>query len=298
MGKYSIKEVEQLTGVKAHTLRIWEQRYNAVQPHRTKTNIRYYDDEQLKFLINVSLLLKHGRKVSNIFKLSANQMKDELNSLGASGLPGDKFLEVICDSLVLNMMELDEVGFETKLSKAILRYGFEESMQKVIIPFLEKVGILWATNEINVAQEHFISNLIRRKLFVAIDGLSEPSDDAKKFILFLPEGELHEIGLLFCYYAIKRRGYKVIYLGQSVPMSDLSKIENVYQTDYLLSYFTINLENNGVQNSLEYLSTQFPGKEIFVAGPLAMRIPKEASSSIRFFPGSKALLEHMDALGV
>lgn len=270
MGQYSIKDVEQLTGVKAHTLRIWEQRYQTVQPHRTETNIRYYDDEQLRFLINVALLLKHGRKVSKIFQLTGEQMHNEIKNLRTATVSSDKYDLMMVDRLVLSMIDLDEVEFDRILTEVVVKYGFEDTMLKVIIPFLEKVGVLWATGEVNVAQEHFISNLIRRKLMVAIDGLDPVvNTDAKKFILFLPEGELHEIGLLLAQYMIKRRGHKVIYLGQSVPMEDLTKVHEVYKADVLLTYFTIHLENQGVVNCLQGLMRFFGDRKVMLCGPVA-----------------------------
>lgn len=269
MGQYSIKDVEQLTGVKAHTLRIWEQRYHKVQPHRTDTNIRYYDDDQLRFLINVSLLLKHGKKVSKVFQLSVDQMRDEIKNLKGVSIAADKFDQLMIDRLILSMIDLDEPEFDRILSEVIIKYGFEDCMVRVVVPFLDKVGILWATAEISVAQEHFISNLIRRKMMVAIDGLQHPLPDAKKFILFLPEGELHEIGLLLAHYMIRRRGYQVIYLGQSVPMQDLVKVQHIYHADFLLTYFTIMLENEGVLNCLQGLMRHFGDRMVYLCGPVA-----------------------------
>lgn len=272
MGQYSIKDVENLTGVKAHTLRIWEQRYQSVLPHRTDTNIRFYDDEQLRFLINVALLLKHGKKVSKIFKLTGDQMRSEIINLKTVSVAPGKYDSLMVDRMVLSMIDLDEVEFDRVLSEVVLKFGFEDAMLKVIVPFLEKVGVLWATGEVNVAQEHFISNLIRRKLMVAIDGLNAVGVDAKKFILFLPEGELHEIGLLLAQYMIKRRGYNVIYLGQSVPMDDLVKVHEVYKADFFLTYFTIHLENQGVINCLQGLMRFFGDRKVFLCGPVAKEL--------------------------
>lgn len=280
MAQYSIRDVEQLTGVKAHTLRIWEQRYNSVQPHRTDTNIRYYDDEQLKFLINVALLMKHGKKISRIFELSVDQMKLELRNLNTSSIPGEKYAHLMADSLVMSMLELDESEFEKCIADATVKYGFEDCMLKVVIPFLSKVGILWATNDINVAQEHFISNLIRRKLLVAIDGQQTKLKNAKKFLLFLPEKELHELGLLFAHYMIKRRGHEVMYLGQSVPMADLIKVNDIYIADYLLTYVTIQQEHLGVDDLIKELSAHFSSNTVFFCGPLTYGIELAPGSNI------------------
>ncbi len=281
MAQYSIKEVEQLTGVKAHTLRIWEQRYQSVQPHRTGTNIRFYDDEQLKYLINVSLLMKHGKKISRIFELSGDQMKFELRNLNTHSIAGDKYAQLMADALVISMLELDEVDFEKNIADATLKYGFEDCMMKVVIPFLSKVGILWATNEVNVAQEHFISNLIRRKLLVAIDGSQVVVEPQKKFLLFLPEKEMHEIGLLFAHYLIKRRGHHVMYLGQSVPMTDLCKVDEIYKADHLLTYVTIQQEGDGEQLLVNGLEEAFQGKPVYFCGPIANTLQLKSQSNIK-----------------
>jgi DNA-binding transcriptional MerR regulator len=281
VAQYSIKDVEQLTGVKAHTLRIWEQRYNSVQPYRTDTNIRYYDDQQLKFLINVALLMKHGKKISKIFELSGDQMKFELRNLNTNSLSGDKYAQLMTDALVISMLELDEVNFEKNIADATLKYGFEDCMMKVVIPFLSKIGILWMTNEVDIAQEHFISNLIRRKLLVAIDGNQVIAEPQKKFLLFLPDKETHEMGLLFAHYLIKRRGHHVMYLGQSVPLSDLSKVDKIYKSDYLLTYVTISQEGQGEQVLVNGLEEAFPGKPIYFCGPVGATLQLRSESNIQ-----------------
>jgi DNA-binding transcriptional MerR regulator len=269
VAQYSIKDVEQLTGVKAHTLRIWEQRYQAVQPHRTDTNIRFYDDEQLKFLLNVSLLMKQGRKISKIFGLSPHEMKAELNNLGSQFTSNEKYVQLMAEALVLSMIELDEAQFERIIADVTLKCGFEDCMVKVVIPFLSKVGILWATNEINVAQEHFISQLIRRKIIVAIDGFAGTTQHPKKFMLFLPEGEMHEIGLLFAHYLIKKRGHQAIYLGQSTPLDDLQKVDAIYEPDFLLTYFTVQWSNDNFESYIQKLTHQFKNRQILLCGPQA-----------------------------
>lgn len=269
MGQYSIKDIEKLTGIKAHTIRIWEQRYGLVEPHRTDTNIRYYDDDQLKTLLNVSMLVKHGKKISKIAKLSPDLLHQEVHSLIKS--PADKtdFFQIQIDSLIVCMIELDEVRFEKIISTATLRYGFETVMAEIIIPFLLKVGILWATEEINVAQEHFISNLIRRKLIVAIDAIIPNPDYTKKFLLFLPEGEMHELGLLFAKYLVKSRGFKTIYLGQSVPLQDVLKLREYYRPDYILTYFTLTHDAEKMNQYVQGLLNTFQKETMLLCGPQA-----------------------------
>src|SRR6185436_6119767 len=196
MGKYSIKELEQLSGIKAHTIRIWEKRYTIINPERTATNIRFYSDENLKKIINVSLLNNHGFKISKIADMSLTEISDKILVLSEAKTEAHIYI----DQLVVSMVDLDEEKFEKILNKLIDKFGFERSITEVVYPFMEKIGVLWQTGTITPAHEHFISNLIRQKLITSIASLPIPSNKSKKAILFLPEGELHEIGLLFYHY--------------------------------------------------------------------------------------------------
>ncbi len=269
MGQYSIKEIEQLTGIKAHTIRIWEQRYGFVEPHRTETNIRFYDDEQLKLLLNISALIRNGRKISHVSKLSKDDIKQELQQLTSQSDQEQDYYSLQVDALIVAMIDIDEARFEKVISSCTLRYGFESVMIHLLIPFLHKVGLLWTTGEINVAQEHFITNLIRRKLLVAIDGHVGKRLQKQKFILFLPDGELHEIGLLFAKYLIRSRGFPLIYLGQSVPMHDLHAICKSYNPDFLLTYFTVGYKADQVREVVQEISETYPKTKFIISGPLA-----------------------------
>ena len=194
MAQYSIKEVETLSGVKAHTLRIWEQRYHLLTPERTDTNIRFYSDEQLRMLLNIATLNRNGMKISKIAGLEKGALNQEVLKVFESANQPDNLL----DSLIHSMLDFDERRFEKTLSDAILKIGFDDAFVKLLFPFLIRTGILWATGAVRIVQEHFITNLIRRKIYVAIDSVFvEPNKQSKKFILFLPEGETHDLLLLF-----------------------------------------------------------------------------------------------------
>jgi len=224
MANYSIRDLEKLSGIKAHTIRIWEKRYQLIQPRRTSTNIRYYSDNELKKLLNISILHRHGYRISKIAQLDNDEIHERIREITNEGCD---FISQV-ENLVIAMIELDENKFEKILSKSIIRIGFEETIIKLVYPLFEKIGILWVTGTINPAQEHFMSNLIRQKLVSAIDGqISSDSSASKKFILFLPEGELHELGLLFYSFMLKKSGHQVIYLGQSVPFHDLIEINEI-----------------------------------------------------------------------
>jgi DNA-binding transcriptional MerR regulator len=263
MSNYSIKDLEQLSGIKAHTLRIWEQRYNIISPKRTDTNIRTYDDVDLKLVLNISLLKDHGFKISEISKMSTGEMTHEVITISDRKLNYPDQIH----ALTISMIDLDEDRFEKIISTNILQFGFENTMIYIIYPFLSRIGTLWVTGSIGPAQEHFMSNLIRQKIIVAIDGqVNKQRATAKKYMLFLPEGELHEIGLLFANYVIRTRHNKVVYLGQSLPLRDLEFAYDVHKPDYLFTSITSSPSNHEVQPFVDKLATLFPNTQLLFTG--------------------------------
>lgn len=261
---YSIKDLEQITSIKAHTLRIWEKRYQIVSPQRTPTNIRYYTDDDLKRLLNISILNRNGHKISHLAKLSEEDLNEKILTLNSQNFDTDIHLE----NLVVAMIDLDETKFEKELSKLILNWGFEQSFNQVLIPLFDKIGLLWQIGTINPAHEHFMSNLIRQKLIVAIDGIipDKVPKNIKSFILYLPEGELHEIGLLYYSYIIQKMGHKVIYLGQMVPFDNVLQIAEAHNPDGFITIMTSNFSMSDIDDHLQQLAKQFAGKQIMVSG--------------------------------
>jgi len=276
MSSYSIKDLEHLSGIKAHTLRIWEQRYNLVEPKRTDTNIRYYDDADLKLILNVALLNNNGLKISKIAKMSHEEIRDKVIEL----TEGTLAYEDQVYALTVSMIEIDEEGFNRILSINQRSMGFDETMLRVIYPFLAKIGLLWQIGSITPAQEHFISNLIRQKLIVAIDQYVYQGG-GKKFLLFLPEGELHEISLLFAAYLIKREGHKVIYLGQSTPQGDLEEVYKYHQPEYLITVVTTSPELDSLQDYLVDLSKTFSKSQIIISGYQVLRADLKLPGNIK-----------------
>ncbi|MDL5049906.1 MerR family transcriptional regulator [Oscillatoria amoena NRMC-F 0135] len=267
MTRFSIKDIECITGIKAHTLRIWEQRYNLVVPKRTDTNIRYYDDEDLRFILNVSILNNYGIKISEIAKMSRDKIREMVLLVSEKDSPHSAQVK----ALISAMFSLDEQGFNTILSSNILKLGLEETITQVVFPFLHQIGVLWMTEAVHPAHEHFITNLIRQKLYVAIDAQTgKQHPDAKKFLLFLPEGESHEIGLLFANYYLRARGHRVVYLGQNLPYDDLNKLFDFYEPDYVLSSITSSLAEQGVQEFIDKLSKFWPDTTILLTGYLVL----------------------------
>lgn len=263
MGTYSIKDLEKLSGVKAHTIRIWEQRYDLLQPLRSDTNIRSYDDQQLKKLLRLNILYNNGHKISKIADLTERQITDKIEGL----LTKSDAENSVVESLTISMIDMDEGRFENVLSNYISSHGFDEFMVKIAYPFLDRIGVLWVTNVINPAQEHFISNLIRQKIVAAIDDLGPCKDpNAKTCIAFLNEAEMHEIGLLYYSYQLKKHGFKVIYLGQMVPFDDLIDSMDAHSPDYLLTSFVNQTELGWVDNYLKRLLDRDKSVEILSSG--------------------------------
>jgi MerR family transcriptional regulator, light-induced transcriptional regulator len=263
MASYSIKELENLSGIKAHTIRIWEKRYSIIKPARTDTNIRYYCDSDLKRLLNIAMLNRVGIRISDISKLSDTEITDKVMSVSADSTSSESNIE----NLIIAMVEMDEYKFDKILSRFIMHEGFENTVIKVIFPFFEKIGLLWQTGSINPAHEHFVSNLFRQKLMVAIDNIVVPdSQAAQKFVMFLPEGEYHELALLFYNYLIKKSGRLVYYLGSSMPYNDVLETSKMVKPDYLFTSLTSSLNIEEVSDYLKQLSESFPFQKIFVTG--------------------------------
>jgi DNA-binding transcriptional MerR regulator len=277
MAHYSIKDLERISGVKAHTIRIWEKRYGIVEPKRTESNIRFYCDTDVKKLMNVSILLHHGYKISKLACLDAVDLSRKVLEVTMISNAQDSQIE----NLVVAMIEMDESKFEKILNMSIMKEGFENTVFKVLYPFFERIGILWQAGSINPSHEHFISNLVKQKIYVAIDSVPVPSgNETKKFLLFLPEWELHDLGLLVYDYLIKSRGFKVIYLGQNVPEDDVCSVTDFLQPDYFLIAFSNAVEKENLEAYVLRMAARYPGKKIYITGYQANNITCELPSNV------------------
>ncbi|SMG27750.1 DNA-binding transcriptional regulator, MerR family [Marivirga sericea] len=291
MSSYSIKDLEHLSGIKAHTLRIWEQRYNFIEPKRTETNIRYYSDEDLKLVLNISTLKENGYKISKIAKMSEKELGQEVLKIAETNL---RFPDQI-NSLTLSMIDMDEDRFESILNNNILKYGFERTMLNVIYPFLAKIGMLWQTGSILPAQEHFISNLIRQKMTVAIDGQYVTERESKgKWLLYLPEGELHELSLMFASFLLRARKFKVIYLGQNLPKSDLYSVREIHEPDYVLTICTAAPKKSEVQEYIDEVADLFSSATLFVGGFQVIGQDIKRKKNVEFIMKMEDLLDFIN----
>lgn len=255
--------MEKLSGIKAHTLRIWEQRYDIIEPRRTKTNIRYYLDEDLKLILNIALLNKNGIKISKIAKMSKEEIAEKVAAISEVNFEYGTQL----DALTISMIEMDEYKFERIVSTNIQQLGFERTMLEIIYPFLDKLSVLWLTGSINPVQENFMSYLIRQKIIAAID--KEPlvsGRNVSKFLIYLPEGEKQELSMLFMHYLLKSRRNHVIYIGQDISLADLKDACNIHKPDFIFTMITEIFAREPVQQYIDRLSSNFKDCHILLSG--------------------------------
>lgn len=265
MNLFSIKDIENLSGIKAHTWRIWEQRYGLELAQRRDSNHRYYNSENLKHLLRISYLYHQGIKISRIATLNDQQkIQLTLNSLSED----DKYGFFIAQ-LVESSLELNDEKFHRTLNEALKMYELEDVYVKIVVPYQQKIGLLWLTNHVLPAQEHFTSNIIMKVLATAIDKLPlvENRNKDASLVLFTPENELHEIPLYFVYYLLKKQGKKVAYFGSNVSMSILESYTAVKDCTQLFFFLTTNLTSITPGEYLMMLSDRFPDKAIVMSGP-------------------------------
>ena len=249
---FSIRDLENLTGIKAHTIRIWEKRYNLLSPERTTTNIRTYSLGSLQKLLNITLLYNNGFKISKIAKLKEDEIPIKVQEIMA--IQNSK--SHVLNAFKLAMINFDQNRFAQTFNSLLADYSFRNIFKDYFIPLLNELGLLWQTDTITPAHEHFITGLIKQKIQVNIEKLqlNEPTKTDKTFVLYLPEGEIHEIGLLYLNYEIVLHGYKSIYLGQSIPLDNLGEIIGFVDNIHFVSYFTVAPEKEKIDKYIEELS--------------------------------------------
>ncbi|HET9746178.1 MAG TPA: MerR family transcriptional regulator [Chitinophagaceae bacterium] len=292
MTKFTIKDLENLSGIKAHTIRIWEQRYSFLKPGRTDTNIRYYSNDDLKTILNISLLNKYGFKISHINKMSAADVQARVAGLNIDHAHEER----IVNELIQKMVDLDTAGFEKIVEKQIAANGIEKAIIKTIFPFFERIGILWQTGNINPAQEHLTTNIIRQKLIVGIDQAKPLVKTNKSFLLFLPEREHHELGLLLVYYLLKKRGANVFYIGANVPLKDAQFIAEAKKPDYIYIHLTSCSPGFNFSKFLSQMSEKIPRPRIIISGDPTLGYKKSLPKNVEFKHSLPELVEFISSL--
>lgn len=263
---YSISDLEQLSGIQAHTIRMWEQRYNALEPHRSAGNTRYYDDEHLVKLLNIVSIHQKGLKISKICALSQDAIHNLIEEDIQETVSKNQQFEFYITQLLNFGMSYNEAAFDNLLSKCINDNTLTETYSSVIFPMLVRLGLMWRKDSICAAQEHFLTNIIRQKICAAINDLPVPSSDKKTWVLFLPQDEEHEIGVLFANYLLRQAGKRVIYLGSRVPLSSVKEVVKLNKVDSLMLFMVQAKLTNEAQKYIDEISVAFKKTKIYLAG--------------------------------
>ncbi len=292
MAVYSIKDLEKLSGIKAHTIRIWEKRYQLLNPKRTDTNIRYYVDEDVKILLNAALLNRNGYRISKIACMDKEQLNDAVLKISAK----EDNTEVQSDALTLAMLEMDEVKFDATIQMKIEEIGFKQTMLEVILPFLNRLSVLWMTGSIMPVQENFIAGLIRQKIYVAIDQLPPHPRNAPPFMLFLPEGETQELSMLFIHYLLRAEDFHVINLGQNVSLEDLKQACKIRQPKYVFTLLNTALMKKSVKEFIDELSLYCRFCEIIVSGVQVSRHNIKSQKNYVVLASLDEIMDHINQL--
>lgn len=291
---FSIKDLENLSGIKAHTIRIWEKRYNVLQPMRTDTNIRLYDLASLQKLLNITLLHDYGYKISKI----ASYSEDKIPSLVREIISSKNAKSHAISAFKMSMMNYDEELFLNTYNWLIAEKSFKEVFHEVFIPLLEELGLLWQTDTITPAHEHFISYLIKQKLLTnteKLQGFKRTKVDTV-FVLSLPLNEIHELGLMYLNYEILLHGYKTIYLGESMPIDNLKDLKKHFHSIVFVSYLTVQPERDAVNDYVDKMAEELldENTKLWYLGRLAELIEREEKSeNIAVFGSINELVEKL-----
>ncbi|GEP52010.1 MerR family transcriptional regulator [Flavobacterium noncentrifugens] len=290
---FSIKDLENLSGIKAHTIRIWEKRYNVLEPMRTDTNIRLYDLESLQKLLNITLLHNHGYKISTISKYPEGKIPQLVSEIISSKSAKTHAIS----AFKIAMVNFDQNHFLETYNALLSEKTFSDIFTEVFIPFLQEIGMLWQTGTITPAQEHFICYLIKQKLVINIEKaqLSKPEKTDRTFVLYLPSGELHELGLMYINYELLMHGHQTIYLGQSIPMNNLKDLGQNFRLIEFVTYMTIYPDTGAINDYIKLMKKNILSdhSRIWITGKQTKHIDDSVmDSNIRIFDDFKDLLEH------
>lgn len=288
---FTIKDLENISGIKAHTIRIWEKRYNLLQPQRTNTNIRYYSHQNLQKLLNIVLLNKNNYKISKIAEMSDEAIVLNARELAFKVAVNDEAI----NSFKLSMFQFDKVLFNNTYNKLLHKKTFREIFKDVFMPFLEHIGLLWQTDTLLPAHEHFISNLISQKIQINTEKLQyNVTNTSKTYVLFLPENEIHELGLLYLNYELVLRGNQTIYLGQSLPLNNLNYFFEGTQEICFITSMTVQPYDDRLADYFYEIDDILKGSKhsLIAIGRKAMDVASyDFNSEISLYPSVTELLK-------
>lgn len=279
MDNFTISQLSQFSGIKPHTIRIWEQRYNALKPHRSKGNTRYYDGSQLRRLLNIVSLSNTGIRLSRLGATTDDELFKMIQEHGESAAQNNDF-QYFVNQLISAGMNFDELNFEKIFSHCLLRFGMFKTYVEVIQPMLNRIGLMWSSDAIPPAHEHYISNLLRQKIFTAIDSHPVETESKETWLLFLPEDEFHELGLLFSNYYLRSKSRKVIYLGANVPLSSVARTLEEVDIQNLLTFMVRNDLPENIENYFHELGKIAGERKVLVAGQAIATVSLEEHKGI------------------
>ncbi|HTI89349.1 MAG TPA: MerR family transcriptional regulator [Puia sp.] len=287
MNAFTIRDIENMCGIRAHTLRAWERRYQLRIPKRKAGNHRLYDNDDLKYFLRIAFLYHNGHKISQLAQLDEKEIGRLALKVPQPGRANDIFI----NHLIEASLDFDQELFDRILHNIILHMGFEKAITQVVYPFLQKIGLLWLTGNVVPAQEHFASALITRKLLVAINSLENPrpapgqelterSGDLpgsrsssgsdvpprRHILLFTPKGEFHEIPLLYMRYLLKKNGQSTVYFGKNVCLEDLHYYCSQKEVTDLYFHLVTHLLRCEPEQYIKKMSESFPDQQIIISG--------------------------------
>lgn len=286
---YSIKDLEILSGIKAHTIRIWEKRYGLLEPQRTESNIRYYLDKDVKLLLNAALLNRNGYRISKIASMTVEEIHAAVLHLSRN----DVDPQIMTDAMTLAMLELDEQKFEASIDQRIKEIGFRETMVTVVFPFLHRLSVLWMTGSVLPVQESFITGLIKQKLYIAINEVPFSKNKGNPFMLFLPEGEEQELSLLLIHYLLKCEGFHVINLGRNISLEDLKQATKIKSPAYVFTIINDAQFKQPVKEYVDSLCLHCRSSQVLLTGLQISRHQIKSHKNCITFEGLEEIMEYL-----
>lgn len=288
MDKFSISQVAQFSGVKPHNIRMWEQRYDVLNPQRSKGNTRYYSGDQLRRLLNIVSLMETDYKISELCHMTDEKLFHLIKRIKTEKIVSDT-KNYFISQLIAAGMSYDEPYFKKMFAHCLLQYGMKNTYTKVVYPMLVRLGLMWTTNELPPAHEHFISNLVRQKVDTVIDSLPAPEPESQKWLLFLPENEFHDLGLLFSSYLIRQAGNRVTYLGANIPLQSLTEpVEHTEPENMLFFLVHCNFPKS-ISTFFSELNKNFPRQEIFAAASPELKEQINSDAKIKWLHSTDEL---------
>ena len=280
MGNYSIDQFSSITGITKFVLRTWENRYDYLKANRSETNIRIYSDDMIVRALNTNYLLENGYKISKVSKITDVELFAIVDDIKVKRIEGIESYYI--NQIIISTLDFNTSKFNKLFEDGVLEFGIFDFYKKVILITLERIGVLWLTNKMVPSQEHFLSENIKQKLIVASDIYFKKENKRETWVLFLPENEFHEIGLLFARFLLLKNGFKVIYLGSNLPYESLKQVDDKIKIDNTLMFSVANSSLININSTIEYLESNFKNSNNYIISSFitSKMVPKKSTINI------------------